>query len=207
MIRLFGKIDWRAVPLFAIVIVAACASYGYHRLLLGQRDWIEHTYQVISVLENTLQRITDAETGQRGYLLTGDRSYLAPYRQALTELNALPERLRVLVKDSPAQLQRVKALGEALSTKEAELSLTVAMRDHGEIESVKAELSSNAGRDHMDRIRSLIAQMRRSETDLLLQRTVIAQKTEKHMLEVALGFALASLFARAMLFTRTRAKL
>ncbi|MGX7002290.1 CHASE3 domain-containing protein [Caballeronia sp. KNU42] len=174
--------------------------------MLGQRDWIGHTYEVISVLETTLQRITDAETGHRGYLLTGDKSYLAPYHHALTELYALPEQLQVLVKDSPAQLQRVKALGEALSTKEAELSLTVAMRDHGEIENVKTELSSNAGCNHMDRTRSIIAQMRRAETDLLLQRTVTAQKTEKHMLEVALGCALASLLVRAMLFTRTRAR-
>jgi hypothetical protein len=43
-------VDWRIVPVLALVVVATATSYGYHRLLLAQRDLIEHTYEVISTL-------------------------------------------------------------------------------------------------------------------------------------------------------------
>jgi CHASE3 domain sensor protein len=56
-------VDWRIVPVVALVVVATATSYGYHRLLLAQRDLIEHTYEVISTLEAILQQVTDAETG------------------------------------------------------------------------------------------------------------------------------------------------
>jgi len=56
-------VDWRLVPVLALVVVATATSYGYHRLLLAQRDLIEHTYEVISTLEAILQQVTDAETG------------------------------------------------------------------------------------------------------------------------------------------------
>jgi CHASE3 domain sensor protein len=56
-------VDWRIVPVLALVVVATATSYGYHRLLLAQRDLIEHTYEVISTLEAILQQVTDAETG------------------------------------------------------------------------------------------------------------------------------------------------
>lgn len=56
-------VDWRIVPVVALVVVATATSYGYHRLLLAQRDLIEHTYEVMSTLEASLQQVTDAETG------------------------------------------------------------------------------------------------------------------------------------------------
>ncbi|MGF6647773.1 hypothetical protein [Paraburkholderia sp. GAS82] len=56
-------VDWRIVPVLALVVVATATSYGYHRLLFAQRDLIEHTYEVISTLEAILQQVTDAETG------------------------------------------------------------------------------------------------------------------------------------------------
>jgi hypothetical protein len=56
-------VDWRSVPVVALVVVETATSYGYHRLLLARRDLIEHTYEVISTLEAILQQVTDAETG------------------------------------------------------------------------------------------------------------------------------------------------
>jgi CHASE3 domain sensor protein len=56
-------VDWRIVPVLALVVVATATSYGYHRLLLARRDLIEHTYEAISTLEAILQQVTDAETG------------------------------------------------------------------------------------------------------------------------------------------------
>jgi hypothetical protein len=60
-------VDWRNVPLLALVVIATATSYGNHRLLLAQRDLIEHTYEIIWTLEASLQQVTDAETVQHGH--------------------------------------------------------------------------------------------------------------------------------------------
>jgi CHASE3 domain sensor protein len=194
--RIRESFDWRVVPLTALVIVAAATSYGYHRILLAQRDWIEHTYQVMSTLETTLQLMTDAETGQRGYILTVDEAYLRPYLQAIDDVRAEPAKLRALVHDSPAQLARVDALDLALTDKLSELARTLrVLRDQGTAQA-RAMILSDVGLERMNRIRMLIAQMRQSETGLLIERTDRASRTERAMLVVTISLAMLSIAAR-----------
>ncbi|KXU85789.1 hypothetical protein CR51_38885 [Caballeronia megalochromosomata] len=188
------------MPLTALVIVAAATSYGYHRILLAQRDWIEHTYQVMSTLETTLQLMTDAETGQRGYILTVNEAYLRPYLQAIQEVKAQPTKLRSLVRDSPAQLARVDALDLAFRDKLAELARTLsALREQGTAQA-RAMIQSDVGLERMDRIRMLIAQMRQSEAELLIERTDRATRTERAMLIVTISLAMLSIAARLGLY-------
>lgn len=192
--------DWRVVPIAMLVIVTAATSYGYHRILLAQRSWIEHTYQVMSTLETTLQLMTDAETGQRGYILTGDRSYLAPYSKALEEVGAMPARLRQLVHDSPVQLARVASLEHALKDKLEELASTIDIRERDGAARARADVSSNVGRERMDALRAIIARMRDAEADLLLARSARAGQTERALLAVTIGLAIVSVVARIGLY-------
>ncbi|BCQ26201.1 CHASE3 domain-containing protein [Caballeronia sp. NK8] len=194
--RIRESFDWRVVPLTALVIVAAATSYGYHRILLAQRDWIEHTYQVMSTLETTLQLMTDAETGQRGYILTVNEAYLRPYLQAIDDVRVQPAKLRTLVRDSPAQLARVDALDLALTDKLSELARTLSVvREQGTAQA-RAMILSDVGLERMNRIRMLIAQMRPSETGLLIERTDRASRTERAMLVVTISLAMLSIAAR-----------
>ncbi|KAK49326.1 hypothetical protein BG58_13050 [Caballeronia jiangsuensis] len=194
--RFRESFDWRVVPLTALVIVAAATSYGYHRILLAQRDWIEHTYRVMSTLETTLQLMTDAETGQRGYILTVNEAYLRPYLQAIREVQAEPTKLRKLVHDSPAQLARVDALDLALQDKLAELARTLSVLKEQGTAQAREMILSDVGLERMDRIRMLIAQMRQSETELLIERTDRATRTERAMLVVTISLAMLSIAAR-----------
>ncbi|BAN27580.1 CHASE3 domain-containing protein [Caballeronia insecticola] len=195
-----ASFDWRVVPLTALVIVAAATSYGYHRILLAQRDWIEHTYQVMSALETTLQSITDAETGQRGYILTINEAYLKPYLKAIDALHAQPAKLKTLVRDSPAQLARADALELALRDKLAELARTLSVLKEQGPAQARAMILSDVGLERMDRIRTLIARMRQSETELLIERTDRATRTEHAMLVVTIGLAMLSIVARFGLY-------
>ncbi|WP_321801438.1 CHASE3 domain-containing protein [Caballeronia sp. J97] len=184
------------LPLVALMMLAAATSFGYHRILLAQRDLIEHTYQVMAALETTLQLITDAETGQRGYILTRNPTYLKPYVQAIKAVKTQPMQLRQLVTDSPIQLARVDALEQALRQKLNELSSTLDVLDQQGAEAARKIVSSNVGREHMDRIRMLIAQMRQAETGLLIERSLRAARTERKMLVVTIALAVLSIFAR-----------
>ena len=65
-----------------LLVVSSVASFFSIKNLLESAFWVDHTNQVILQLENTLSVMKDAETGQRGYLLTGDDNYLDPYKGA-----------------------------------------------------------------------------------------------------------------------------
>ena len=198
--RPLRSVDLRIVPVLVLVVIATVTSYGYHRLLLAQRDLVEHTYEVISTLETILQQITDAETGQRGFILTGDSTYLKPYHQALANIRALPIRLSDMVRDNPAQLARTVELNAAMQAKLEELADTIETRQRERSEIARSLVSSNVGRDRMEKVRWIVAEMRRAETDLLLRRTAQAARTERSMLAITIALALLSLGSRLALY-------
>src|ERR1700693_1155468 len=65
------------------VVVIALVSYRNASRLIENNAWVTHSHQVRTELADLLSELKDAETGQRGYLVTGDDSYLAPYQAAL----------------------------------------------------------------------------------------------------------------------------
>ena len=73
---------------------------------VGQRqgaDLVGHTLRVENSLDQILLSVADAETGQRGYLLTGDETYLAPFHQASSQIDSELQHLNELISDSPSQ--------------------------------------------------------------------------------------------------------
>ena len=202
LLRRWRSFDWRTLPLIALVLLTSCLSFGYHRILLAQRDGVEHTYQVLSALETTLQLMTDAETGQRGYILTGRSSYLTPYRQAVQAIQPFPHELRELVKDSPVQLQQVDRLEVALHNKLDELQQAVTALDAQGLPSARSIVLSDVGREHMDRVRELVSQMRSYETHLLATRIARATQLEHQMLLITIALAIVSIIARFALYRR-----
>lgn len=191
-----ASIDWRVPLLAALVIISASTSFEYHRLLLEQHDQIEHTYQVMSALEQTLQLITDAETGPRGFILTGNETYLAPYVLAVAEVKKQLGQLRQLVRDSSTQLARLSILELALGDKVAELKYTIEIAEHEGTEKASKLVQNDVGRERMDRVRRLIAKMRNAEAELMIDRMDRAKRTEKTMLMVTVFLAMVSIAAR-----------
>ena len=66
------------LPLLFAMLCGGYLSYRYDILLRENRDLVVHTYQVINAIDGLLIRLEDAETGQRGYIITGEASYLLP---------------------------------------------------------------------------------------------------------------------------------
>ncbi|KQR50471.1 CHASE3 domain-containing protein [Acidovorax sp. Leaf160] len=198
--RLLGAIDLstllRSAPFIALIAIASVLSFRYHQLLLSQRASIEHTYQVLTTLESTLVHTIDAETGQRGYIITGDDRYLAPYHRALEQIDPLTRRLRALVSDSPAQQQRVDALEAAVGLKLTELRDTVQARRKQGLERARALVLRDEGRRTMDGVRAILADMRNAESVLLDQRNARAQATERWLLAITLISTALSILAR-----------
>ena len=94
----------------AILLVVGVVSYRNTRKLIRDSNAVAHSHDVQDELDNTLSTIVEAETGQRGFLLTGEDSYLAPYREAKAQVDAQLSELGHLVQNDPPQRVRFLAL-------------------------------------------------------------------------------------------------
>ncbi|HXN45738.1 MAG TPA: CHASE3 domain-containing protein [Bryobacteraceae bacterium] len=128
------------------------------------------TREVLARIESLLSELKDAETGQRGYLLSGQDSYLAPYN---TAVQTIPGQLADLRKVSldPEQQARIASLQPLIAAKLAELKETIDLRQSGAAAAALQVLSSDRGKQLMDRIRDGIAAMRVAEASRLEERS------------------------------------
>lgn len=120
---------------------------------------VEAAQNTRSALNTLLQQLLDAETGQRGYLLTGDPNYLAPYNQALDGINQNMDLLRKLFSQNEAQISEFDLLSRHVSRKLAEIDLTVRMHKEGKEDAWKFVLSTDVGREQMEGIRLRVANL------------------------------------------------
>ena len=139
-----------------------------HRLDVQFRDqeMLAHTREVLFQLEQAESTLKDAESGQRGYLFTGDSSYLAPYNRATQEIGPRIDSLATLTADNPVQQKHIADLRSLTHDKLDELAQTIALYRSGSLEQARALVLSDRGLLDMDRLRLVFAQMREEEIRL-----------------------------------------
>jgi signal transduction histidine kinase len=120
---------------------------------------IEAAQETRSAINKLLQQMLNAETGQRGYLLTGDARYLEPYNIATADINQNLNALRQQFAHSPAQLADFASLSRHVSRKLAEMDLSVRMRKEGNNDGWKFILTTDVGKDQMQAIREQSAKL------------------------------------------------
>jgi PAS domain S-box-containing protein len=131
---------------------------------------VEHTHEVFSRLELLLAAVTDSETAERGYVITGDESYLEPYRQSAAVVDGQTRRLRELTADNPAQQRRLDSLVPLVTDRLANLRAVIELRKDQGFAAAQSEILTGKGKRFHDRIRGLIDQMKDVETSLLKER-------------------------------------
>ncbi|MFZ2293663.1 MAG: CHASE3 domain-containing protein [Polaromonas sp.] len=114
---------------------------------------IEEAQQTRSAINKLVQQMLDAETGQRGFLLTGDPRYLEPYNTATADINQNLDVLRQLFAPSPEQLSDFDLMSRHVSRKLAEMDLSVRMRKEGNEDGWKFVLTTDVGKEQMEAIR------------------------------------------------------
>ena len=146
------------LAVLAAVILIATNEAGFH-LSTQATTRLEETHATRGTVTKLLQHMLDAETGQRGYLLTGNPHYLDPYNAATTDLNQTLEALRRHYAPYPAELAEFGALSVNVSRKLAEMDLSVRMRNQGNEDAWKFVLTTDVGMEQMNVIRSQIAKL------------------------------------------------
>jgi signal transduction histidine kinase len=161
--------------LLAVMIVAVffINDQNFERSTAATLE-IEESTQTLAVL-NTLQgQIVDAETGQRGYLLSGNEQYLAPYTKSVAEINKSLDTLHTLVAKMPRQSAIYTQMVQDISRKLAEIELTVRMRKDGNQDAWKYVVSTDIGLLQMDAIRKHITELAAiSEAKVILAKSQI----------------------------------
>ncbi|MDX2367195.1 MAG: diguanylate cyclase [Colwellia sp.] len=133
--------------------------------------WVNHTHEVIYHSERLLSGIKDTETGQRGFLLTNEPSYLQPYHAGLISSRVYLQKLKKLTQDNPQQQKLLKLISEVMKIKFAELAKTIELLQNNVDNSVAiAMVKENKGKQYMDNLISLLTNFNNEEKLLLEQR-------------------------------------
>jgi signal transduction histidine kinase len=187
---------------FALVLVAGIAAI-YMALRSAEADkLVTRSYMIRQVATRLLSTLQDAETGQRGYLLTNDESYLAPYNDAVSEYHQIYATLGELTADDPPQAGRVAELAPLVDRRFDILQQTIALNRSGDVQGARDIIKAGAGKQVMDNIRTTIAALSDSERDTLLVRQGDAAKARAWLLGLVIG-SLASAVALAAFLART----
>jgi len=181
-----------------IFVIVGVVSYRGTTRLIEAYDWRKHTYAVLAQLEGTLSFLKDAETGQRGYVITGEESYLEPYQTALGKIDENVQAVRKLTEDNPSQQRRLDALEPLMKNKLAELKETIDLRRTKGFEATNQHIKIGAGKTLMDDIRKVVGQMESEEEALLRQREDQAKNDARNAKSTIIFGTLAAL-AVAML--------
>jgi signal transduction histidine kinase/CheY-like chemotaxis protein/CHASE3 domain sensor protein len=154
----------------AFFLVSGLVAYLNVRTLRDDNQQIVHSHQVITTLDGLLSTVKDAETGQRGYLLTDNDHYLEPYNAAVLAVTSQLDQLAKLTSDNQNQQDRIGPLKLHIAAKLAELKQTIDLRRTQGAAAALAIVASDRGKIEMDTIRDQLAAMDQEEADLRTKR-------------------------------------
>ncbi len=155
------------------LVLLTSISYWNSTLLvsLGESSsMVSHTYQVLQRLEHATSFLKDAETGQRGYLLTGEKRYLEPYLTARASVDEQLRELRELTSDNANQGPRIDAVEKLVDAKFQELQETIDLRSDQGLDAALAVVLTDQGKQVMDDIRTGVQTMTAEEDALMTRR-------------------------------------
>jgi PAS domain S-box-containing protein len=142
-----------------VVLLAGLATYRANVALEAASRDLRSTSETQLVLEHTLSVLRDAETGQRGYLLTHRAEYLAPYEQAIEQIRTQLGALATLLADDPVAQRSLDELEALVQVKTEEITRTVELERSGASAEALAVVLTDAGRFAMGEIRAVIQRM------------------------------------------------
>lgn len=173
----FGIIVAMFVSLF-IVVFFSWLAYDRNMESRLMNQSVDHTFKVRLQNKLLINNMVDAETGQRGYLLTRQVNFLEPYNKSRAQLSTTLQTLKTLVSDNPAQLQRLDTLQGFIALKNSLMLLNIDRVNRGQSVDFLELLK---GKNAMDNIRQVSKRFDAVEEQLQAQRENAQQATDRSM--------------------------
>ncbi len=190
----------------AIVVAFGLLAYSGVRSTDSATALVSHTHQVIETTDQVLARMIDAETGERGYIITGDTVFLDPYRGAERDAIARIADLRRLSAD-PLQQARIDTLSELVHRRFMVSDARIATRLNHGFERVRVDFrADNGGKPLMDSVRTVLAEMGAEQSRQLASRTANQRGRQTQVAWIViLGAAAAAILALLISLMLSRA--
>lgn len=170
-----------------VLLLLACALAIVATVSSERADsWVAHTLHVRETLVQLYSNVRDAETGQRGFLLTQDARYLEPYSRARSNIAATESLLSSLISDNAAQQTLLGKLRPLVGRKLDELQQTIQLNTQGQRDMALEMVKTDRGLQWMQDIQALTRQMDQNESALLEQRLTAAHHTRVILLAAIL---------------------
>lgn len=159
---------------FCVAILVLCAVavsvYANFAKMNNQKRWVEHTYTVLSNLQELLSNMKDIQSAQRGYVITGMEEYLAPYHTAVPKIDDQLRDLTASMKDNPEQLESLLRLKDHINKRmDAAANVIDTYKTKGQKAAMDL-VKQGHGKREMDEIRTITAEMTSRERELLTAR-------------------------------------
>lgn len=178
MIALFRtrRLAWALALVLALV--GLTFSYISGTRYVGAVALVDHTQKVEQALETMVSGLKDEESGQRGFVITGDATFLEQMRKARRVTDGEFRSLAELVRDNPGQVARLRRFEPLMREKRDFIERTIALREARQIDAVVELVQSGRGKHLMDEARQLVTEMRTEERRLLAERSKAAVRSQ-----------------------------
>jgi PAS domain S-box-containing protein len=163
-----------AVALAFLLLTGVTAWWSEQRNAETFRS-VEHTYQVLDQFETTLVEMLNTETEGRGFVLSGDETFLQPQQAGIAAVQESLAAAKRLTQDNPDQQRRLAILEPLIQKKTSIANEVIKLRRSGDTAGVLHLIATGQGQQTMDEIRKLIGEMENAEEQALQQRTARAQ--------------------------------
>jgi len=187
-----------------VLVVALVAGPANLRKVVGATDAVAHTQAVRAALQGLLTTTIDAETGQRGFIITGDESYLEPYARSQRTIEADVMRVRSLTADNAAQQEDLERVAAAVNRRLELIEQSIRLRRDSGFGAAQVVIATGEGKRLMDEMRTIVTRMEAREEALLATRN--AEALRSYRVAQALGLVTTgfALLALGLLFAGTR---
>ncbi len=211
------KIEHKIIAAFvmAFLAIALVGVITFHeaRAHGDYNHWVVHTYEVLDKINGVYSSVDDIQSGGRGFLLTGKEDYLEPYQTGIDSAGSLLDDLRHLTADNPVQQERIERLQTLINREIAYMHDKIEFRRTQGVEAIGPAIGTEP-KEAVDQVRFATGEMKKTEMDLLSQRTAESLQSARRTLlsfAVFLGLAVVILgaffvFIRRDLDTRRRAE-
>ncbi len=193
---------------FSVLVTMSLTSLWLARESDKASEIVAHTLEVNSAIVTYQGALRRAESGQRGFLLTGDRAYLNDYEIGRRRFGEIQPELEQLISDNPEQIERLRVLQPLVQRKLEEMAQTVALKQAGRDRELLAMLQANTGLDTMNEVLSRISTMLNDERSLLDDRRDYSDRTSVMLFIVNFvgGLIIAVLALSSISLIRKRSK-
>ncbi len=174
-----------AIAVFALLVIGISGYRSTDHLIENDR-WVTHTHEVRTKLADLVSSLKDAETGQRGFVITGDDGFLDPYRGALPDVARTISELRALTSDNETQQHPARDIATAGRPQASGARPHDRAAPEPGVRGDAEVVAAGEGKILMDQMRRVISDMDGDEAALLQQRSVEAERSAENTKSVIL---------------------